>query len=224
MKKEGILFIVSGASGTGKTTLCRAMLRVYPNLLFSVSHTTRPKRPGDKDGRDYYFVSPEEFQGMIERGDFAEWAEIYGHRYGTSKRIIEKARAEGRDLILDIDGQGAWQLRQKNIPGVFIFILPPSLAELKRRLLKRKSEAKEALQERLKKAREEIIQARWYDYLIENDRLKEAGERLRAIILAEHCRREKMTGVLEKWGLEKKNKEMKDSPQRAQRTQSGIKM
>jgi guanylate kinase len=199
MKKEGLLFIVSGASGTGKTTLCRAMLQSYPALSFSVSHTTRPKRPGDKDGRDYYFVSPRQFQEMIDRGDFAEWAEIYGHRYGTSRRVIEKARSVGRDLILDIDGQGAWQLRQKNLPGVFIFILPPSLAELKRRLTKRKSEAKEALQERLKKAREEIAQARWYDYLIENDSLKEARERLRAIILAEHFRRERMTGVLEKW-------------------------
>ena len=206
MKKKGLLFIVSGASGTGKTTLSRAMLRVYPNLLFSISHTTRPKRPGDEEGRDYYFVSPDEFQEKIDRREFSEWAEIYGHRYGTSERMIEKARAEGQDLILDIDGQGARQLRQKNIPGVFIFILPPSLAELKRRLMKRKSEAKEALQERLKKAREEISQARWYDYLIENDRLKEARERLRAIILAEHCRRERMTGVLEKWGSKENKK------------------
>jgi guanylate kinase len=203
MKKEGILFIVSGASGTGKTSLCRAMLKIYPNLRFSVSHTTRPQRPGDENGRDYYFISPEEFQKMIDQGDFAEWAEIYGHRYGTLKRMLEKARAQGQDLILDIDGQGARQLRQQGLPGTFIFILPPSLAELRQRLMKRKTEGKEALEERLRKAREEIVEARWYDFLIINDELKKAQAQLQAIILAEHCRRERMIEVLEQLMLEK---------------------
>ena len=202
-KKEGFLFVVSGASGTGKTTLCRAMLKIYPNLRFSISHTTRPTRPRDENGRDYYFVSPEEFQRMIDQGDFAEWAEIYGHRYGTSKGMLEKARAEGQDLILDIDGQGARQLRQQGLPGVFIFVLPPSLTELRRRLMKRKTEGKEALEERLKKARDEIVEARWYDYLIINNELKKAQEQLQAIILAEHCRRERMVEVLEELILEK---------------------
>ena len=203
MKKEGILFIVSGASGTGKTSLCRAMLKIYPNLRFSVSHTTRPQRPGDEDGRDYYFISPEEFQKMLDQGDFAEWAEIYGHRYGTSKRMLEKARAQGQDLILDIDGQGARQLRQQGLPGTFIFILPPSLAELRQRLMKRKTEGKEALEERLRKARDEIVEARWYDFLIINDELKKAQAQLQAILLAEHCRRERMIEVLEQLMLEK---------------------
>ncbi|MGA2957051.1 MAG: guanylate kinase [Thermodesulfobacteriota bacterium] len=203
MKKEGILFIVSGASGTGKTSLCRAMLKIYPNLRFSVSHTTRPQRPGDENGRDYYFISPEEFQKMIDQGDFAEWAEIYGHRYGTLKRMLEKARAQGQDLILDIDGQGARQLRQQGLPGTFIFILPPSLAELRQRLMKRKTEGKEALEERLRKARDEIVEARWYDFLIINDELKKAQAKLQAIILAEHCRRERMIEVLEQLMLEK---------------------
>jgi guanylate kinase len=203
MKKEGMLFVVSGASGTGKTTLCRAMLKIYPNLRFSVSHTTRPQRPGDEDGRDYYFISSQEFQRMVDEGDFAEWATIYGHRYGTSKRMLEKARAEGHDLILDIDGQGARQLRQQGLPGIFLFILPPSIAELRRRLMKRKTERKEALEKRLKKAREEIAEARWYDYLIINDELKRAQEQLQAILLAEHCRRERMIGVLEKLMIEK---------------------
>ena len=199
-----MLFIVSGASGTGKTTLCRTMLEIFPHLVFSVSHTTRARRPGDENGRDYYFVSPGEFQAMIDRDDFVEWAEIYGHRYGTARKTIEKALAEGKDLILDIDGQGARQLRQKNLPGIFIFILPPSLAELRRRLGKRKTEGEEALEERLKKAREEIAEASWYDYLIVNEDLRKAREWLQAIILAEHCRRERMAEVLEKWGLEKK--------------------
>jgi len=202
-RKEGLLFVVSGASGTGKTTLCRAMLKIYPNLRFSVSHTTRPRRPRDENGRDYYFVSAEEFQRMVDQGDFAEWAEIYGHRYGTSKKMLEKARAEGQDLILDIDSQGARQLRQQGLPGVFVFVLPPSLTELKQRLMKRKTEEKEALEERLKKARDEIVEARWYDYLILNNELERAQEQLQAIILAEHCRRERMAEALERLLLEK---------------------
>ena len=202
-RKEGLLFVVSGASGTGKTTLCRAMLKIYPNLRFSVSHTTRPRRPRDENGRDYYFVSAEEFQRMVDQGDFAEWAEIYGRRYGTSKKMLEKARAEGQDFILDIDSQGARQLRQQGLPGVFVFVLPPSLTELKQRLMKRKTEEKEALEERLKKARDEIVEARWYDYLILNNELERAQEQLQAIILAEHCRRERMAEALERLLLEK---------------------
>lgn len=198
MKKEGLLFIVSGASGTGKTTLCRKMLKIFPFLRFSVSHTTRPRRPGDEEGRDYFFVSETVFQKMIERDEFAEWAEIYGYRYGTSKQVLARARAEGRHLILDIDAQGARQLKLQNCPGIFIFILPPTLEELKRRLVNRKTERKEALGERLKKAQKEIARARGYDYLIVNDHLPKAEEQLKAIILAEQCRRERMTEALEK--------------------------
>ena len=203
MKKKGLLFVVSATSGTGKTTLCRAMLKIFPHLHFSVSYTTRPKRPGDEHGKDYYFISREDFQMMIDRGDFVEWAEIYGHRYGTSKRMLEKTRAQGEDLILDLDGQGARQLRQQGLPGIFIFILPPSLAELRQRLMKRKTEGKEAVEERLRKARDEIVEARWYDFLIINDELKKAQAQLQAIILAEHCRRERMIEVLERLMREK---------------------
>jgi guanylate kinase len=202
-KKEGILFVVSGASGTGKSTLCRAMLKTFPGLRFSVSHTTRPRRPGDREGRDYYFISPAEFQKMIDRGDFVEWAEIYGNRYGTSKRMLDKARLGGRDLILDIDVQGGRQLRDQKIPGVFVFILPPSLKELKRRLESRRTEGKVALGRRLKKAQAEISRARMYDYLVINDDLKKAGERLKAVILAEHFRRERLTEAIKKLLVEK---------------------
>jgi len=197
-KKEGLLFVVSAPSGTGKTTLCRAMLQVFPDLLFSISYTTRPMRPGDQNGRDYHFVSPAEFQKMIEHGDFAEWAEIYGHRYGTSGVILNQAREEGRDVILDIDGQGARQLREKEVTGVFIFLLPPSIGELQRRLANRKTEGKEALVERLQKARMEMAEAAWYDYWILNDNLEEAKERLKGVIQAERCRRERMAPMLEK--------------------------
>ncbi len=202
MKKEGLLFVVTGASGTGKTTLCRAMLKIFPHLHFSVSYTTRSQRAGDMNGKDYYFISKEEFQKMINGGGFAEWAEIYGQRYGTSKKILEKVREEGRDVILDIDGQGARQLRDKDLRAVFIFILPPSWAELERRLAGRKTEEKAALEERLRKARAEMAEAGWYDYIIVNEELEKAQKQLEAIILAEHCRRERMAEALEDLLLE----------------------
>lgn len=197
------MFVVSAPSGTGKTTLCRAMAPIFPGLYYSISYTTRPPRPGDENGKDYHFISPEDFQKMIKEGEFAEWAEIYGHRYGTSKTILEKAQEEGRDVILDIDGQGARQLRDKDLGGVFIFILPPSWAELKQRLSSRKTEGKAALEERLRKARAEMAEARWYDYIIINEELEKAQEQLKAVILAEHCRRKRMAEALEDLLLEK---------------------
>lgn len=194
---------MSGASGTGKSTLCRALLKNFPSLRFSVSHTTRPRRPGEREGRDYYFVSPAKFQQMIDRGDFVEWAEIYGKRYGTSRRMLHKARREGRDVILDMDVQGVRQLRKQKIPAVFVFILPPSLKELQRRLKNRETEGKVALGQRLQKARYEISQAHGYDYWIVNEDVEKAREKLKAIFLAEHCRREKMSGAIEKLLVEK---------------------
>jgi guanylate kinase len=196
--QKGLLFIVSAPSGTGKTTLCRAMTEVFPGLHYSVSYTTRPPRPGDENGRDYHFISPAEFQERIDGDDFAEWAEIYGFRYGTSRSLIEKIRSEGRDVILDIDGQGARQLREKNLGGVFIFLLPPSLAELRRRLSLRGTESAAALKERLTKARAEMSEAREYEYLIINDDLDKAKERLQAVIVAEHQRRRRMEDFLER--------------------------
>lgn len=197
-KKEGLLFVVSAPSGTGKTTLCRAMLQVFPDLQYSISYTTRPLRPGDQEGRDYHFVSPAEFKKMIEHGDFAEWAEIYGHRYGTSRVFLNQVREKGLDVILDIDGQGARQLQEKGVTGVFIFLLPPSIGELRRRLANRKTEGKKVLAERLREARREMAEAEWYDYWILNDDLKEAKEQLKGVILAERCRRERMAPMLEK--------------------------
>lgn len=187
--QKGILFIVSAPSGAGKTTLCQAMTRFFPDLYYSISYTTRPPRPGDREGEDYYFVTKAEFLAMVARGDFAEWAEIYGYYYGTSRIILEKKLQEGRHIILDIDGQGAKQLREQNWPGVFIFILPPSLEELKRRLTNRHTESPAAYKERIKKAKVEILEAHWYDYIIVNDVLEKAQEELKAIILAEQCRR-----------------------------------
>lgn len=195
--KKGLLFVVSAPSGTGKTTLCRAMVRIFPELHYSISYTTRPPRPGDADGRDYYFVSPEVFQEMINRDEFAEWAEIYGYRYGTSRSLLERFSREGRDVILDLDGQGARQMRNKDLQGIFIFLLPPSWAELKRRLARRQTEGPKALKERLRMAKVEMAEARWYDYVIINDEIKKAEEQLQAIILSEHCRRVRMAEALE---------------------------
>lgn len=197
IKQKGLVFVVSAPSGAGKTTLCRAISRIFPDLHFSTSYTTRPPRPGDVNGRDYHFVTPEKFREMNDRGEFAEWAEIYGHRYGTSRILLEKVLEEGQDVILDIDGQGARQLREKKLPGIFIFLLPPSFGELEQRLSHRNTEGKMAMEERLRKAKVEMAEARFYDYLIVNDELEKAKEQLKAIILAEHCRRERMNNVLE---------------------------
>ncbi|MDI6752869.1 MAG: guanylate kinase [Thermodesulfobacteriota bacterium] len=197
MKQKGLVFVVSAPSGAGKTTLCRAISRIFPDLHFSISYTTRPPRSGDVNGRDYHFITPEKFREMNDRGELAEWAEIYGHRYGTSRILLEKVLEEGQDVILDIDGQGARQLREKKLPGIFIFLLPPSLGELEQRLSHRNTEGKMAMEERLRKAKVEMAEARFYDYLIVNDELEKAKEQLKAIILAEHCRRERMNNVLE---------------------------
>jgi len=196
-KKKGLVFVVSAPSGTGKTTLCRAMTRIFPGLHYSISHTTRQQRPGDENGKDYHFISPQEFQQMIDRSEFVEWAEIYGHRYGTSRAVVEKVLEESRDVILDIDGQGAKQIHDKKLPGAFIFLLPPSLEELERRLSNRRTERKAAMEERLRKAKAEMAEAYWYDYLIVNDELEKAQEQLQAVILAEHCRRERMSEFLD---------------------------
>ena len=202
-KKKGLLFVVSAPSGTGKTTLCRTMAQNFPGMHYSISYTTRPPRPGEEKDRDYHFITAGDFQRMIDAGEFAEWAEIYGHRYGTSRMLLEKARDEGRDVIVDIDGQGARQLRDQDLQAVFIFILPPSWEELKRRLSLRKTEHAAALEERLRKARLEAADGRWYDYIIINNELDKAQEQLKAIIQAEHCRRERVIGVLEAMLTEK---------------------
>ncbi len=160
------------------------MTLIFPGLHYSISYTTRPPRPNEENGREYHFVSAEKFQKMIDGGDFAEWAEIYGHRYGTSRVVLEQIRNAGRDVIVDIDGQGVRQLREKNLGGIFIFVLPPSLEELEKRLARRKTEGKAALGERLRKARAEMAEARWYEYLIINDKLEMAEKQLKAIILA----------------------------------------
>jgi len=184
---RALLLVVSAPSGAGKTTLCRFLIERL-GFRFSVSHTTRPPRPGEVEGRDYYFVSREEFEDMISRGEFLEWAEVHGHLYGTSRAEVEGALARGEDLLLDIDVQGAASLRRTLPEAVFVFIAPPSLAELERRLRARGTESEEALRRRLSRAREEMTFAPWFDYVVVNDRVERAFEDLAAIVRAERCR------------------------------------
>ncbi len=188
MRRKGLLFIVSAPSGAGKTSLCREVLDIFPVLRHSVSFTTRPPRNGEIHGRDYYFVAKGEFQRMVRDGEFAEWAEVHGNCYGTALSTLAEAREEGVDLILDIDCQGARQLRAKGVEGVSIFILPPSYSELRRRLEGRDSDTSEVIETRMANAVKEIGQAGSYDYIIVNDQFPRAVEELRAIIIAEHQR------------------------------------
>jgi len=191
MTNEGLLYIVSAPSGTGKTTLLKRVMDYFPDIRFSISYTTRPPRPDERDGRDYHFISPQHFQQMVEKGAFAEWAEVLGNRYGTALNSIRESRSQGVDLILDIDSQGARQMKERFDEGIFIFILPPSLKILEQRLKARGVDEQEVIQFRVTKARDEMEQARWYNYIIVNDRVEEAAEQLKSIIIAERCRRER---------------------------------
>jgi guanylate kinase len=188
MRRKGILYIISAPSGAGKSTLCRELLDIFPELRHSVSFTTRIPRAGELEGRDYHFVSREKFLCMIAAGEFAEWAEVHGNLYGTSMNTLQKCREDGIDLILDIDCQGAAQLKEKQVVGVNIFILPPSYQELRFRLEGRGSDSPDVIEQRLLNAEEEIRQAGWYDYIIVNDVFSRAVEDLKSIVNAERHR------------------------------------
>lgn len=187
---NGILLIISSPSGGGKTTILKKVMLALPGLVFSVSHTTRSPRAGEENGCDYHFVTKEEFQNMQTAGSsgFLEWAEVHGNFYGTSKVEVDRQLAAGNDVILDIDVQGAMQV-QDCAESVSIFIAPPSMEALELRLRGRGTESDNDLSVRLKNARQEISYSDKYDYLIINDKLEEAVESLRAIIIAERCRR-----------------------------------
>ena len=188
MKRQGILFIISAPSGAGKTTLCKEVVDIFQNLRHSVSYTTRAPRPGEVHGRDYIFVSPSEFEKMITAGEFAEWAEVHGNHYGTAIKSLDEYRTRGIDVILDIDCQGARQLKERYGDGVFIFILPPSFHELRRRLDSRNSDSDEVKERRIRNASDEIKELGWYDYIIVNDLFSKAVEELKSVLIAEQCR------------------------------------
>ena len=197
-RKGGLVFVISAPSGTGKTTLVRRVMEQITGLRFSVSYTTRSPRANEREGEDYYFVSPSLFQKMIEKGEFLEWAEVLGNRYGTAASGINRLASKGIDLILDIDTQGAKKVMEKVNQAVLIYILPPSLEMLRERLVKRGLDSPEMIEYRLASARGDIEEAHWYQYVIVNERIEEAIEKLKAIIIAERCRKFKASILEEK--------------------------
>jgi guanylate kinase len=183
--------VVSAPSGTGKTSICREFLKRCPDIRFSVSSTTRPPRPGEENGLDYFFVSEAAFREQIEKGAFAEWTQNYGHYYGTAKEVMRNLLGAGCDLLLDVEPKGATALKKNYPGGVFVFILPPSLEALKSRLNTR-GEIPEVMQKRLDKAMDEIKEIMWYDYIIINEDIQRAADCLESIYIAEKSRRERM--------------------------------
>jgi guanylate kinase len=186
---RGSIFVISAPSGTGKSTLIKQLMDDSPGLCFSISYTTREPRATEKHGRDYFFIARTAFERMVRRHEFVEWAEVYGHLYGTASKPLQAALEKGQDILLDIDVQGHQQVREKLPEAVSIFILPPSFPELSRRLRDRHSDAPESIECRLQTAREEIAHWPEYDYLVVNDQITDAAQALRAIVRAARFRR-----------------------------------
>lgn len=192
MNKKGILIVISGPSGAGKGTICKELLEKEENLYLSVSATTRKPREGEVHGVNYYFLEKEDFMKRVENEEFLEWAEVHGNCYGTPKFNVEELINQGKNVILEIDVQGALNVKKNCEDGVFIFILPPSMEELKRRIINRGSETPESLITRFKNAYEEINFISKYNYAVVNDNLEDAVSKVQNIILAEECRVDKI--------------------------------
>jgi guanylate kinase len=183
--RDGLLFIVSAPSGTGKTTLVERLVQVVPNLTMSRSYTSRPARPGEQNGVDYNFISRERFEVMVREEAFLEWADVFGHHYGTSKADTQALLAQGRDVVLVIDVQGARQVRNRGIENVGVFVLPPSAAILEQRLRGRSKDSEDQIQRRLQVACREVDEYVRYEYVVINDELDAAVDRLASIVRAE---------------------------------------
>ncbi|GAA0209884.1 guanylate kinase [Selenomonas dianae] len=186
--KKGLLIVISGASGTGKGTVCKELLARERGLAYSVSATSRAPRAGEQDGREYYFRTRAEFEKMIAAGEFLEYADVYGNYYGTPLASIEARRAVGEDILLEIDTQGALNVMERCPDGTFIFLLPPSLEELRRRITGRGTESEESLARRLAAARDEIRLGKRYRYAVLNDTVEAATDRIQTILAAERLR------------------------------------
>lgn len=196
-KRRGVLFVLSSPSGAGKSTIARKLLASEPELSVSVSATTRPMRPGEVDGRDYHFVDLERFRAMATDHEFLEWAHVFDHRYGTPRAPVEASLAAGKDVLFDIDWQGAQQLHQ--IAGgdvVRVFILPPSMEELHQRLINRRTDSDEVIDRRMARASNEISHWDGYDYVLVNDDVEQCFAEVRTILAAERLKRSRQTGLI----------------------------
>ncbi|MCX8083600.1 MAG: guanylate kinase [Calditerrivibrio sp.] len=202
MFKKGKLFIISAPSGAGKTTLCNKLLQNYTDLIFSVSYTTRKPRFDEVEGKDYFFVDINTFKQMIDRDEFLEWAEVHGNYYGTSKKFVEENLANGKNIILDIDPQGARQLREKLGFGIYIFIIAPSMKDLRERLKNRRTETEEKINLRLENAKKEIAYYKDYDYIIVNRDIISSYKELESIYIAEHLRTTDLESIDEIFDME----------------------
>jgi len=196
--REGQVFIISAPSGSGKTTLGRKLISSFPDLQLSVSCTTREPRPGEQEGVDYFFLTEEEFEKKKKGGEFIEWAEVFGHYYGTSRQRLNRYLQQGKDVILIIDVQGALQIKERVPRSVSIFVLPPSRKVLKQRLEERGADTPEEIQRRLELASREVNNWFRYDYIVINKTLTEAVEKLKSIVIAERSRREEMEEVVQR--------------------------
>lgn len=196
-RRRGVLFVLSSPSGAGKSTISRKLLDADDNLEMSVSATTRPMRPGEQDGVDYHFVDTARFKEMVAAGDFLEWAHVFGHRYGTPHAPVDAILAQGRDVLFDIDWQGAQQLHQ--LAGgdvVRVFILPPSMEELERRLRARATDSEDVINARMARAASEIGHWDGYDYVLVNDDAVSCFEKVKTILDAERLKRSRQTGLI----------------------------
>lgn len=197
LARRGLMFILSSPSGAGKTTISRMLLEADPAIKLSVSATTRPPRPGEIDGVHYFFVDDAQFDRMVEDDDFYEWAHVFGYRYGTPKGHIRNALKEGQDFLFDIDWQGTQQLKQKDDQDVVtVFILPPSLTELRHRLEARAQDSAEVIDSRMERARGEISHWAEYDYVVINDDVNACFAKVREVLDAERMRRTRQTGLI----------------------------
>lgn len=196
-RRRGLLVVLSSPSGAGKTTISRLLLEAEPQMAMSVSATTRPMRPGEVDGADYHFVDDGEFQRMVDDGEFAEWALVFDHRYGTPAAPVGAAIEAGRDILFDIDWQGTQQLKQVDPDIVRVFILPPSMAELERRLRARGTDSDEVIARRMERAAAEISHWAEYDYVLINDDMERCLGQVRSIVAAERLKRGRQLGLVD---------------------------
>ncbi len=196
IKRRGLMLVLSSPSGAGKTTLSKALLKSDQEISLSISYTTRKPRPSEVDGRDYYFVTEDKFQAMVEAGAFLEHATVFGNRYGTPGAVVEKLLASGKDVLFDVDWQGTQQLR-RNAPDdlASIFILPPSIATLESRLTTRAEDSADVVAERMRRARDEISHWREYDYVVVNRDVEVCLSQITSILVAERLRRERRVGL-----------------------------